>query len=219
MHIVTEAPPSFFPHFFLSIKPHITFLCSHVICQTVNNHMISASLSPTTSHATVRLFQPHIWLQQLPLLVTTLRQHSHSTATLLPTWHSSFSCLCNPLTLSHTPYQHSHSTAYSAVSPFTLLVTLPLQATLSPLILTPRQTLVLSHSVSLHLFILIHFHSFPFISVHPFIRSRSPYVFRSRTPTLSFSFPPDSCSTPRPLSTSCALALGHSVSPLSTIAT
>jgi len=76
-----------------------------------------------------------------------------------------------------------------------------------------------SRSVSLHLFILIYFHSFPFISVHPFIRSCSPYVFRSRTPTLLFSFPPDSRSTPRPLSTSCALALGHSVSPLSAIAT
>jgi len=65
----------------------------------------------------------------------------------------------------------------------------------------------------------IHFHSFPFISVHPFIHSRSLYIFRSRTPTLSFSFPPDSCSTPRPLSTSCALALGRSVSLSSAIAT
>jgi len=77
----------------------------------------------------------------------------------------------------------------------------------------------LSRSVSLHPFILIYFHSFPFISVHPFIRSRSPYIFRSWTPTLSFSFPPDSCSTPWPLSTSCALALGRSVSLSSAIAT
>jgi len=79
--------------------------------------------------------------------------------------------------------------------------------------------LLVSRSVSLHPFILIYFHSFPFISVHPFIHSCSPYVFRSRTPTLSFSFPPDSRSTPRPLSTSCALAPGRSVSLLSAIAT
>ena len=35
----------------------------------------------------------------------------------------------------------------------------------------------------------IHFHSFSFISVHPFICSYSPYILRSRTPTFSFSFP------------------------------
>ena len=46
---------------------------------------------------------------------------------------------------------------------------------------------LVSRPVSFHtivLFILIHSHSFSFISVHPFIRSHSLSVFRSQSPTL-----------------------------------
>jgi len=64
----------------------------------------------------------------------------------------------------------------------------------------------------------IHFHSFSFISVCPFICSYSPYVLWSWTPVLAVLFPLDSCPTPWSLFVSCALALDHSVSLLSVIA-
>jgi len=127
------------------------FLCPHVICQTVINH-VSTSFQPHS----VRLFQPHTnpqqatqssltpthnWLlspaslktTRLPFLVTlhaTLPQeacHSPSQSTF------PFSCLCNSLTGRRTlpivlivPLSRSlslsHSKAHSCLLSFTLLM-------------------------------------------------------------------------------------------------
>jgi len=165
-----------------------------------------------------------------------MKSHSHSSCllsiltprhSLLPLSHSDALHLLHSVATLLPLTPHSHATLLGLHSHMTLMYLLSLIDNKYLLMVIRDRHLVfasrtytcLSRSVSLHLFILIYFHSFPFISVHPFIHSRSLYVFRSRTPTLSFSFPPDSRSTPWPLSTSCALALGHSVSLSSVIAT
>jgi len=73
--------------------------------------------------------------------------------------------------------------------------------------------------MSLHSILLFISYSFSFISIHPSTYSSSLYILWSRTPTLSFSFPPDSCPMLWSLFMSCALALDHSVSLSSVITT
>jgi len=74
------------------------------------------------------------------------------------------------------------------------------------------QVSTVSRSVSLHSILLFISYSFSFISVRPSTYSSSLYILRSWTPTLSFSFPPDSHPTLRSSFMSCALALDRSVS-------
>jgi len=126
------------------------FLCPHVICQTVNNHVsgsvrlfpaslcqaLPASLQSTTGHPTVRLCQPHSSL--------TL---DHSPSFLShPPCHSLSRSMSLSLAISL-----SHSVAYATLSQDSALCLLSLLSLLATrlLILTPRRTLAFSHSLCL----------------------------------------------------------------------
>jgi len=141
---------SFFSLFFLPFGYNMPFLCPHVICQTVNNHVsgpvrlfpaslcqaLPASLQSTTGRTTVRLCQAHSSL--------TL-EHSPSFLS-----HHSCHSLSRSMSLSLT-IKLSHSVAYATLSQDSALCLLSLLSLIVShlLIPTPRRTLAFSHSLCL----------------------------------------------------------------------
>jgi len=126
------------------------FLCPHVICQTVINHVSGsvrlfpasicqappASLQPSTGHSTVRLCQAHssLTLDHSPSFLSHLPCHSPSRSMSLS--------LAIKLSI-QLLMQLSHRTAHSCL--------LSLLSLLVPhlLIPTPRRTPAFSHSLCL----------------------------------------------------------------------